>query len=197
MPVMSLRAQTCAVLVVAIISRPPRALSTGMSSTPSRPSGSRQSRRTNTTRPWTGQSRSGTTRPGTARPQTAASTRHEGSYVIALLESRGVAHEVGIAAMDKDTGRVMLIQVGFKLELSLARSNRLHRLIWVMCCDFSSEAGRLSNVHQDAASNAHSLSLACSCPGHVHRCYRCDVGVCREEATDHVLIGPVYYGGVS
>ncbi|KAF8439384.1 muts domain V-domain-containing protein [Boletus edulis BED1] len=70
-----------------------------LSSTPSRPLGS-------------GQSRSITTRPGTAaRPQTAASTRHEGSYVIALLESRGVAHEVGIAAMDRDTGRVMLVQL--------------------------------------------------------------------------------------
>lgn len=91
-----------------------------MSSTPSRPLGSGQSLCTNTARPWTGQSRSGTTRPGTARPQTAASTRHEGSYVIALLESRGVAHEVGIAAMDKDTGRVMLVQVG--LELCLTRS---------------------------------------------------------------------------
>ncbi|KAJ7701550.1 muts domain V-domain-containing protein [Mycena rosella] len=56
-----------------------------------------------TTRPWTGQ-----TRPGTARPTTAASVRHEGSYVIALLEGRGVAREVGIAALDRDTGRVML-----------------------------------------------------------------------------------------
>lgn len=81
-----------------------------MSSTPSRPLGSGQSR------PWT--ARSGTTRPGTARPQTAASTRHEGSYVIALVESRGVAHEVGIAAMDRDTGRVMLVQVGLQLDLS-------------------------------------------------------------------------------
>lgn len=62
--------------------------------------GSRQSR------PWTGQSR-----PTTARPQTAISTRHEGSYVIALLEGRGVSREVGIAALDKETGTVMLVQV--------------------------------------------------------------------------------------
>ncbi|KAI9462694.1 muts domain V-domain-containing protein [Boletus coccyginus] len=82
-----------------------------VSSALSRPLGSGQSCRTNTTRPWTGQSRPVTTRAGTARPQTAASTRHEGSYVIALLESRGVAHEVGIAAMDRDTGRVMLVQL--------------------------------------------------------------------------------------
>lgn len=108
--------------LVARPSHPPQILLVGMSSAPSRPSGSRQSYRTSTTRPWTGQSRSGTTRPGTARPQTAASTRHEGSYITALLESRGVAHEVGIAAMDKDTGRVMLVQVG--LGLRLTRDNR-------------------------------------------------------------------------
>lgn len=59
-------------------------------------------------RPWTSQSR-----PTTARPQTSASTRHEGSYVIALLEGRGVSREVGIAALDKDTGKVMLVQVIF------------------------------------------------------------------------------------
>ncbi|KAF9221300.1 hypothetical protein BS17DRAFT_845606 [Gyrodon lividus] len=80
-----------------------------MSST-SRPL-SGQSRPTNTARPWTSQSRTGTARPGTARPPTAASTRHEGSYAIALVESRGIAHEVGIAALDKDTGRVMLVQL--------------------------------------------------------------------------------------
>ncbi|KAF8168490.1 muts domain V-domain-containing protein [Crassisporium funariophilum] len=59
-----------------------------------------------TSRPWTAQSR-----PTTARPQTAASVLHEGSYVIALLEGRGVSREVGIAALDKDTGKVMLVQV--------------------------------------------------------------------------------------
>ncbi|KAG0703501.1 muts domain V-domain-containing protein [Suillus ampliporus] len=59
-----------------------------------------------TSRPWTAQSR-----PGTARPQTAASTMHDASYIIALIESRGIAHEVGMAALDKDTGRVMLIQL--------------------------------------------------------------------------------------
>ncbi|KAG2139666.1 muts domain V-domain-containing protein [Suillus clintonianus] len=61
---------------------------------------------TSASRPWTAQSR-----PGTARPQTAASTMHDASYVIALIESRGIAHEVGMAALDKDTGRVMLIQL--------------------------------------------------------------------------------------
>jgi DNA mismatch repair protein MSH4 len=57
-------------------------------------------------RPTTGQSR-----PNTGRPLTAASSRHEGSYVVAVLESRGVGREVGIAALDKDTGHVELIQV--------------------------------------------------------------------------------------
>ncbi|KAG1857115.1 muts domain V-domain-containing protein [Suillus subluteus] len=63
-------------------------------------------RQTSASRLWTAQSR-----PGTARPQTAASTMHDASFVIALIESRGIAHEVGMAALDKDTGRVMLIQL--------------------------------------------------------------------------------------
>ncbi|OAX40474.1 hypothetical protein K503DRAFT_687460 [Rhizopogon vinicolor AM-OR11-026] len=73
---------------------------------PSTRFGTGQSRPTSTSRPWTAQSR-----PGTARPQTAASTMHEASYIIALIESRGIAHEVGMAALDKETGRVMLIQL--------------------------------------------------------------------------------------
>lgn len=72
------------------------------------------------TRPWTGQSRptsltrprTGQSRPGTAQaPTTAATSHHEASFIIALLEGRGVAREVGIAALDRDTGRAMLIQV--------------------------------------------------------------------------------------
>ncbi|KAJ7756277.1 muts domain V-domain-containing protein [Mycena metata] len=70
----------------------------------SRPDTSRPA--TNQTRPWTAQ-----TRPGTARPTTAASVRPDGTYVIALLEGRGVAREVGMAALDRDTGRVMLVQL--------------------------------------------------------------------------------------
>jgi len=56
-------------------------------------------------RPWTA------SRPTTARPMTSASTKYEGTYVIALLEGRGVAREIGMAALDKDTGKVMLVQV--------------------------------------------------------------------------------------
>lgn len=50
-------------------------------------------------------------RPVSARPQTAASSRPEGSFVIAIFEGRGIAREVGMAALDKDTGRVVLVQV--------------------------------------------------------------------------------------
>ncbi|KAH0590086.1 hypothetical protein H2248_000261 [Termitomyces sp. 'cryptogamus'] len=57
-------------------------------------------------RPWSGPSR-----PTTARPMTALSAKYEGNYVIALLEGRGVAREVGMAALDKDTGKVMLVQL--------------------------------------------------------------------------------------
>lgn len=44
-------------------------------------------------------------RPTTAHPQIAASVRHEGSYVAAVLEGRGVSIEIGVAALDKDTGK--------------------------------------------------------------------------------------------
>ena len=57
-------------------------------------------------RPITGQSR-----PATARPQTAASTRHDSCYIIALFEGRGVAREVGLAALNRETGQVILVQV--------------------------------------------------------------------------------------
>jgi DNA mismatch repair protein MSH4 len=71
----------------------------------------------NTSRPWTGQSRATSltrphtqSRPATA-PTTAANPRHDASFVIALLEGRGIAREVGLAALDRDTGRAILIQV--------------------------------------------------------------------------------------
>lgn len=66
-------------------------------------------------RPRTAQS----SRPATAaRPQTAASSRHEGSYVVAVIEARSVSREVGLAALDRDTGRLALVQVSAgRLEL--------------------------------------------------------------------------------
>lgn len=55
-------------------------------------------------------------RPTTAQPLTAASSRHEGNrYILAVLEGRGLGREVGIAALDKDTGHVDLVQVLFQL----------------------------------------------------------------------------------
>ncbi|KZO99190.1 hypothetical protein CALVIDRAFT_404861 [Calocera viscosa TUFC12733] len=56
-------------------------------------------------------------RPSTARPPTRMSgvttqpEDHAVNYVVAVLEGRGVAREVGIAALDKDTGRTVLLQV--------------------------------------------------------------------------------------
>ncbi|KIP02571.1 hypothetical protein PHLGIDRAFT_26530 [Phlebiopsis gigantea 11061_1 CR5-6] len=68
-----------------------------------------------TSRPWTGHSTSrpytGQSRPPTGRPQTAASTKHEATYVVAILEGRGIGREVGIAALDRETGRVNLVQL--------------------------------------------------------------------------------------
>jgi DNA mismatch repair protein MSH4 len=76
----------------------------------------------NTTRPWTGQShtisftrpRTVQSRPGTTQAPTTAATSHyeaQPSFIIALLEGRGVSREVGMAALDRDTGRVILNQV--------------------------------------------------------------------------------------
>ena len=70
-----------------------------------------------TTHPHTAQSRPGTARPGTERPPTGASTRFESNrYVVAVFEGRGVAREVGLAAIDKDTARVILVQVSDTLH---------------------------------------------------------------------------------
>jgi hypothetical protein len=101
----------------------------------SRPDTSRPT--TGQTRPWTAQ-----TRPGTARPTTGASVRHEGSYFIALLEGRGVGREVGIAALDKETGRVMLVQVRLDISPIAFLGKRLRT------------ARRLPNVRQDPPSDA-------------------------------------------
>ncbi|KAI0369881.1 hypothetical protein BV20DRAFT_1036163 [Pilatotrama ljubarskyi] len=57
-------------------------------------------------RPWSAHSR-----PTTARPQTSASSRHDGSFIVAILEGRGIGREVGMAALDKETGRVALLQL--------------------------------------------------------------------------------------
>lgn len=61
------------------------------------------------TRPAT--ARTNTGRPGTSRPGTKHTDTSDTAITVALFESRGVAREVGIAAMDRDTGRVVLVQV--------------------------------------------------------------------------------------
>ncbi|CAL1696962.1 unnamed protein product [Somion occarium] len=66
-------------------------------------------------RPWTGHSTNrpytAQSRPATARPQTAVSSRHETSYIVAVLEGRSLGRDVGMAALDRDTGKVNLIQL--------------------------------------------------------------------------------------
>jgi DNA mismatch repair protein MSH4 len=56
-----------------------------------------------------------TARPSAARPVTATSSRNEGSHVIAVIEGRGVSREVGVAALDKDTGNITIVQVMYAL----------------------------------------------------------------------------------
>ncbi|KDN46518.1 hypothetical protein RSAG8_04171, partial [Rhizoctonia solani AG-8 WAC10335] len=53
-----------------------------------------------------------TSRASTSRPTTAASTVGDCSnYVVAVLEGRGVAREIGMAALDKTTGQCIIFQI--------------------------------------------------------------------------------------
>ncbi|KAH7103198.1 muts domain V-domain-containing protein [Auriculariales sp. MPI-PUGE-AT-0066] len=61
-------------------------------------------------RPTTAASMRPTTAQST-RPPTAARGNDSGRHVVAINESRGVSREVGIAALDRDGGRVMLFQI--------------------------------------------------------------------------------------
>lgn len=111
------------------------------------------SSRPTTGRPWTGKERSTSqktsswaaqSRPTTARPQTAVSTRHEGSYIVAVFEGRGVSREVGIAAMDHETGQVILVQVR----------------IWLQCAYMLFS---FANVRLPIAKPTSSLCIKCIC----------------------------------
>ncbi|KAL4071210.1 muts domain V-domain-containing protein [Scleroderma yunnanense] len=62
-----------------------------------------------TNRPST--SRPNTTRPSTSRPGTKLTDSPTTSITLALFESRGVAREVGIAVIDRGTGRAALVQL--------------------------------------------------------------------------------------
>ncbi|OCH94236.1 hypothetical protein OBBRIDRAFT_789572 [Obba rivulosa] len=48
--------------------------------------------------------------PTTLHPQTTTLSWHEASYIITVLKGRGVARKVVIAALDKDTEQVALVQ---------------------------------------------------------------------------------------
>ncbi|KAG1775045.1 muts domain V-domain-containing protein [Suillus placidus] len=114
-------------------------------------------RQTSTSRPWTAQSR-----PGTARPQTAASTMHDASFVIALIESRGIAHEVGMAALDKDTGRVMLIQLSdCSTYVKTLHQMHVHTPYVILVPDtFLSSTNTSLNTSASATRGASSASLS-------------------------------------
>ncbi|KAF9505616.1 hypothetical protein BS47DRAFT_1322283 [Hydnum rufescens UP504] len=55
-------------------------------------------------------SRSGSVRRPSSRPVTAASNPQNG-YVIAIYENRGVGREIGIASLDRSTGRATILQI--------------------------------------------------------------------------------------
>lgn len=129
-------------------------------------------------RPWTGQSR-----PTTARPQTAGSVRHEGSYVVAVLEGRGVSREVGIAALDKDTGKVMLVQV-----IYLLRTRQYMRVL----TRHAALGGRLSDLCEVPTSNAHPPAMFGPDSGHVPLGFGCCVGAVWKTSAVDLTSGGIY-----
>ena len=107
--------------------------------------------RPSSSRPATALSRPRTShsRPNTGRPLTAASSRHDSSYIVAVIVGRGVGKEIGIAALDKDTGRVALVQV---CVLSA------HTLTLLRSTD-GAQARRLPDLRQDITPDASPLSF--------------------------------------
>jgi hypothetical protein len=77
-------------------------------------------------------------RPVTARPQTAASAKLDDHCIIALFEGRGVSHEVGLAALNRDTGQLVLVQVGaltlaYMIVYPCTPSSRIAKLMSRRC----------------------------------------------------------------
>ena len=70
--------------------------------------------------------------------------------MIALLEGRGVSREVGIAALDKDTGKVMLVQV---IAIDSIKLLRIYSLIL---------GRRLPNICKITTPDAPPQSMPCS-----------------------------------
>jgi hypothetical protein len=151
----------------------------------SRPTSAWQSSQAPTSRPLTARPRTGQSRPETARPRTAASTRHEGSYVVAVFEGRGIAREVGMAAFDKDTGRVMLIQVHDDDASSFVHDMYLMQRVL--------PASGLSDVRENAASDAPPHAICHLGPRYLLGWWRCVV----EEVGFDVCVGAVYSRRVS
>ncbi|KAH9982044.1 muts domain V-domain-containing protein [Lactifluus volemus] len=121
----------------------------------------------NATRPWTGQSHAtSATRPRTGQPAqvptTAATSRYEASFIIALLEGRGVAREVGIAALDRDTGRVMLVQLAdCQTYVKTLHQMHLHNPVLILVPDtFLSSK---DNMGPSSGSTPSSTSLLVQC----------------------------------
>ena len=138
-------------------------------------------------RPRTTQSR-----PMTARPTTAASTSHEASYVVALLEGRGVSREVGLAALNKETGSCILVQVCPRVLVAqeLTQNMLLDKDCW------------LPDICQDASSITLTPTLGCSSTGHLLIitglcfCQFCFWGYYRKEGQRHPGGNDVAFSGL-
>ncbi|KAI0028854.1 muts domain V-domain-containing protein [Vararia minispora EC-137] len=102
-------------------------------------------------------------RPGTAvRPFTSASSRYEVSFVIALIESRGIGREVGMACLDKDTGRVVLVQVAdCQTYVKTMHQMHLHRPSLILIPDTFFFAGDTIDAKAGKTQSATSLLVQC------------------------------------
>lgn len=99
-------------------------------------------------------SRTTQSRPVTARVNTAQP--HEAGFVISVMEGRGVARQVGLATLNKETGRVFLAQVGLFWNSSMS-------VLDVMACHIGH---RLPNLRQNVTSNASVYTRSGASTGH-------------------------------
>ena len=91
----------------------------------------------------------------------ASSHGGESSFVVAVLESRGIGREESVATLDRDTGTMDLIQVRFGFQVSSTESVEYH-LFHFTARGWAIITRRLSDLREDAAPHEPPQPGACS-----------------------------------
>ena len=91
----------------------------------------------------------------------ASSRGGEYSFVVAVLESRGIGREESVATLDRDTGTMDLIQVRFGFQVSSTESVEYH-LFHFTARGWAIITRRLSDLREDAAPHEPPQPGACS-----------------------------------